>query len=183
MVSWVDIVPTLIDLVGGTFPADIDGKSGSHRDRIFTTHTGDGKMNIFPIRSVGSVRTSTFTTCAPMRSIPIIPTNTERTARGHTGTLGTWLQEQEKNAADIIRRYYTRDEFELFDLSKDPYELVNLADRPEHRSTLEKMRHDLSVWTTSQGDELEAHQEPYLTSKPIPIIKPSPRKRSSSKYF
>jgi uncharacterized sulfatase len=61
MVSWVDILPTLIDLARGTVPEDIDGqsfaplllgKTKAHREEIFTTHTGDGVMNIFPIRSV-----------------------------------------------------------------------------------------------------------------------------------
>ncbi|MEM1294673.1 MAG: sulfatase, partial [Verrucomicrobiota bacterium] len=61
MVSWVDLIPTLIDLAGGKPSRDIDGisfapvltgKTNDHRDKIFTTHTGDGAMNIFPIRSV-----------------------------------------------------------------------------------------------------------------------------------
>ena len=61
MVSWVDIVPTLIDAAGGSVPGDIDGRSflpildgdgRTHRDRMFTTHTGDKIMNVFLIRSV-----------------------------------------------------------------------------------------------------------------------------------
>ena len=61
MVSWVDIVPTLIDAAGGSVPGGIDGRSflpilsgesRAHRDRMFTTHTGDRIMNIYPIRSV-----------------------------------------------------------------------------------------------------------------------------------
>ena len=60
-VSWVDLIPTLIDMAGGNVPKHIDGRSfkrvllgktDSHRNEIFTTHTGDGAMNIFPIRSV-----------------------------------------------------------------------------------------------------------------------------------
>lgn len=61
MVSWVDILPTLIDVAGGKVPDDIDsksfapvllGKTKTHRDKIFTTNTGDKEMNIYPIRSV-----------------------------------------------------------------------------------------------------------------------------------
>jgi arylsulfatase A-like enzyme len=59
-VSWVDLLPTLIDLAGGEEPGDIDGQSFAdvllgrtqrHRAMIFTTHTGDGRMNVFPMRS------------------------------------------------------------------------------------------------------------------------------------
>ena len=61
MVSWVDLLPTLIDIAGGQPGDQIDGRSfkqvltgqkDSHRDKIFTTHTGDGNKNIYPIRSV-----------------------------------------------------------------------------------------------------------------------------------
>lgn len=61
MVSWVDILPTLIEVAGGTPVAGIDGRSFAavlrgrktrHRDRVFTTHSADGKMNVYPMRSV-----------------------------------------------------------------------------------------------------------------------------------
>ena len=64
MVSWVDVLPTLIDVSGGevpgnldgrSFAAVLDGKSDSHRKRIFTTHSGDRKMNVFLSRSVLSL--------------------------------------------------------------------------------------------------------------------------------
>ena len=65
MVSWIDIFPTLIDIAGGNTSKDIDGFSfknvltgekNIHREYIYTTHTGDGDMNIYPIRSVRSGR-------------------------------------------------------------------------------------------------------------------------------
>jgi len=50
MVSWVDLLPALVELAGGTPPPGLDGKSfagvlrGSEimqRDEIYTTHSGD----------------------------------------------------------------------------------------------------------------------------------------------
>ncbi len=61
MVSWIDLLPTLFAAAGGAPPAGIDGRSflevlkGSsttHRDEIFTTHSGDGNWNVYPQRSV-----------------------------------------------------------------------------------------------------------------------------------
>ena len=63
MVSWVDLLPTLIDVSGGKIPGGLDGRSfakvllgetDSHRKLIFATHTGDGNKNIYPIRSVAA---------------------------------------------------------------------------------------------------------------------------------
>jgi arylsulfatase A-like enzyme len=63
MVNWTDLLPTLVDAAGGTPPQQIDGRSflpvlrgetQEHRDRIFTTHSGDGRWNIYPIRAVRS---------------------------------------------------------------------------------------------------------------------------------
>ncbi len=61
MVSWIDLLPTLLQAAGGGPPADIDGRSflpvlrgerETHRERIFTTHSGDGTWNVYPIRAV-----------------------------------------------------------------------------------------------------------------------------------
>ncbi|EMI15938.1 heparan N-sulfatase, partial [Rhodopirellula maiorica SM1] len=65
MVSWVDILPTLIDIAGGKVPNHLDGRSfakvlrgetDSHRERIFTTHSGDLLMNVYLSRSVRTDR-------------------------------------------------------------------------------------------------------------------------------
>jgi len=82
-------------------------------------------------------------------------------------------------AAAIVKRYHTRPEFELFDLAKDPNELNNLADHPEYKGKFAKLRAELKAWTTAQGDELQAHRDPYLTSAPIPEIKRKPRKKKA----
>ena len=61
MVSWIDILPTLVELAGGTPPADIDGRSfaaalrdekATHRDEIYATHSGDREFNVYPCRSL-----------------------------------------------------------------------------------------------------------------------------------
>ena len=186
MVSWVDIIPTLIDLAGGDVPEDIDGKSfadillgevKSHRDKIFTTHTGDGAMNIFPIRSV---RIGRYKYIHNLRPDAYHTNHSDRHRKDGAGAFwDSWdkAAKTDPRAAAIIKRYYTRPKHELFDLEKDPLELNNLADSPQYRSKLQQLQTELAAWTTAQGDKLLPHREPYLTSQPLPILKPRQRNK------
>ncbi len=179
MVSWVDILPTLIDLAGGEVPDDIDGKSfgkvllddtNTHRDKIFTTHTGDGRMNRFPIRSV---RIGRYKYIHNLRPDAYHTNHSDRARKDGAGAYwDSWDEAAKTNpkAAATLKRYYTRPEFEFFDLENDPREQSNLADNPEYKSKLEGLKSELAAWTTAQGDDLLPHADPYLTSEPIPNI-------------
>jgi len=188
MVSWVDILPTLIDLAGGDVPGSIDGKSfapvllgksKTHRDMIFTTNTGDKEMNIFPIRSV---RKEKYKYIHNLRPDAYHTNHSDRLRSDGRGAYWhSWYAaaETDPKAAAIVKRYHTRPEFELFDLSKDPHELSNLADNRMYRDKLLDLKVELKKWTTAQGDDLQPHQEPYPTSSPIPEIVREPRKKKS----
>lgn len=185
MVSWVDILPTLIDMAGGKSPDDIDGKSfapvllgttKTHRDKIFTTHTGDGVMNIFPIRSV---RIGKYKYIHNLRPDAYHTNHSDRNRTDGRGAYwDSWdeVAKTDPKAAAIIKSYYTRPEFEFFDLDKDPLELDNLASDPKYKRELNKLRAELKAWTSAQGDELLPHKDPYLTSEPLPDLKPAPKK-------
>lgn len=180
MVSWVDILPTLIDLSGGEVPGDIDGKSfgpvllgktDTHRDRIFTTHTGDGVMNIFPIRSV---RIGKYKYLHNLRPDAYHTNHSDRNRLDGAGAYwNSWDEAAAANpvAADIVRRYHIRSEYELFDLEKDSFELRNLAGNPEYAEKLEELKAELANWTEAQGDDLLPHADPYLTSEPLPDLR------------
>ena len=51
---------------------------------------------------------------------------------------------------------------ELYDLKKDPWELNNLADDPNHSKTLQEMRKNLNRWIRDTGD-LGQNVEPMKT--------------------
>jgi len=190
MVSWVDILPTLMDLAGCKLPEQIDGKSfaavltgqqETHRNKIFTTQTGDGVMNIFPIRSV---RIGNFKYIHNLRPDAYHTNHSDRLRKDGAGAYWhSWDQaaKDDPKAADIVKRYYTRPEEELFDITKDPLELNNLADKPEHNKTLRQLKAELANWTKSQGDTLQAHRQPHLTSQPLPsaeeLLKQKPRNK------
>ena len=60
-------------------------------------------------------------------------------------------------------RYPKVDHEQLFDLSSDPNELVNLAGRPEHALRCEALEERLVEWQRAAGDEL-----------PLTVVEPEP---------
>ncbi len=180
MVSWVDIVPTLIDIVGGEVPGDLDGKSfapvllgktDTHRDEIFTTHTGDGNMNVFPIRSI---RRGNLKYIVNLRPDAYHTNHSDRDRKDGAGAYwDSWddAAKTDTEAAAKLHAYYTRPSEELFDVESDPHESHNLASNPVYASELANLRSQLSQWTTVQGDDLQPHREPYPNTEPLPKVK------------
>jgi arylsulfatase A-like enzyme len=170
MASLADLLPTFVEAAGGTPPADIDGRSFAgvlrgtkkdHRDRVFTTHSRDGKMNVYPIRSARS---------RDWKYIRNLNPGAEHTthidkAQPPSGR-PYWLSWEERAktdaaAAAVVERYHHRPAEELYDLRADPHEQRNLAADPAHAAALAGLRADLDAWMKSQGDEgLKSEREP-----------------------
>jgi len=188
MVSWVDFLPTCLEAVGttpppcGTKPGQISGRSflgvlrgekTEHRDRIFTTHSGDGTMNEFPIRSVRSRDWKYIRNLAP---------DTEHhthidQAQGEDGK-GYWASWPRKAVTDsaaaaIVQRYHTRPAEELYDLKADPYEQRNLATDPAQVPRLIQFRAELNAWMKAEGDE-------GLATENARRPKPNPAKKAAA---
>ena len=161
MVSWVDILPTLVELGGGKPPDAIDGLSfasvlrgtkTTHRDRIFTTHTSDGNMNVYPIRSV---RTRDWKYIVNLHPEFEHTTHIDlAVARDGRGYFDSWvgLAKTKPEAAATVARYHERPREELYDLSADPFELTNLAGDSRHAERLAGFRAELEAWMRDQKD-------------------------------
>jgi arylsulfatase A-like enzyme len=145
MVSWIDLLPTLVDVAGGAAPAGIDGRSfvpvlrgerAEHRDRIFTTHSSDGRMNIYPIRSV---RTADWKYIRNLHPEFYYSTHVDIGRSPDAGAyFGSWEEKAKTDpaAAALVRRYHERPAEELYDLAADPLEQRNLAAEPAHAARL-----------------------------------------------
>lgn len=171
MVSWVDLLPTFLEAVGGKAPGDIDGKSflpvlrgkrSTHRDRIFATHSGDGRWNVYPMRSL---RDSHWKYILNLH--PEFAYTTHIDLPGQLGQRvywSTWEAAAQTNlhAAAIVKRYRSRPAEELYDLAADPHEQHNLASEGRHASRLKRMRAELEAWMRSQGDQRTVFEAPRL---------------------
>ncbi|MDA7710863.1 DUF4976 domain-containing protein [Flavobacteriaceae bacterium] len=71
------------------------------------------------------------------------------------------------NRYKLIHFYYDVDEWELYDLEKDPMEMQNLYDTPAYKDVREMMHERLNEMRTNYGDSDENNQrflEEYLSA-------------------
>jgi uncharacterized sulfatase len=162
LVSWIDLLPTLMEVAGGKAPPGISGKSflpvlrsdtGEHRDKVFLTHSGDGAMNQYPIRAV---RTREWKYIRNLDPNAEHHTHINKAAGGDGRDYwDTWVEEAktDPSAAALVSRYHTRPAEELYQVTKDAWELNNIAADPAHAATLAMLRQELDTWMQEQGDE------------------------------
>ncbi len=173
MVSWIDLLPTLVEVAGGKAPEDLDGRSilpvlegtaNAHREHVFTSHSGDGNWNVFPIRSVRSAEGWKY-----VRNLhPELLFNSHVTKPpslekgGDSGYWSSWLRSavDSEQARDRVRSYLERPAEELYRLDDDAYELQNLAEDPAHAERLAELRAQLDDWLTATGDQLQTYGNP-----------------------
>jgi uncharacterized sulfatase len=175
MVSWIDLLPSLIDAVDGEVPDQIDGQSfthlfaqpqSAHRKRIFTTHDNDGRANVYPIRSVRDARWKYIRNLQPSW---IQSDHSYRFRKDDAGAyFWSWETAAAANHPDslILNRYLQRPGEELFDLEADPDEINNLAVDSRHAATLQRLSGELDAWMQDQNDDGQISVKPWLPGDP-----------------
>jgi arylsulfatase A-like enzyme len=164
IVSLVDVLPTVLEVAGGTAPKDIDGRSfvdvlegrsTHHLDAAFAAHTGDGQMNRAPMRAIRTDRYKYIVNLAPQ--IPY--GNHISNANGKDGRdyWDNWVEvaKTDPAAARIVQRFRQHPPEELYDLAHDPFELTNLAGDANYAQTQVALRGKLDSWRVQQGERLD----------------------------
>ena len=174
MVSWVDLLPTCYQAAGGQPPQSgtgrgkisgesflklLTGDAAQHRSHVFATHSGDGAMNNYPMRSVRSRHWKYIRNLTPNAEYHT-HIDKARVADGQ-GYWSSWQQQASRDpaAAAIVERYHRRPAEELYDLGADPWEQHNLAKDPAHGEKLSELRTELDAWMSAQGDSGLATEE------------------------
>jgi len=162
MTSLTDLLPTFVEIAGGTVPDAIDGKSflsvlkgekSAHRDVVFATHTGDGMMNRSPARMLRTDRYKYILNLAPENEFHAHMDH----AKDHDGGREYWDSWVEKamtdeHAKQVLNRYHHHPAEELYDLETDPEELHNLAGEKKYARLIAGFRKELAAWRREQGD-------------------------------
>jgi arylsulfatase A-like enzyme len=170
LVSWTDILPTLLEIAGCNTPEGLDGKSfrkvlyeksSKHREYIFTTHSGDGKMNVYPIRSV---RDRQYKYIRNLRPDTYHSNHSDILRKPNASSYwDSWDETAQSSplAAAIIQKYFVRPAEEFYDLLSDPDEQNNLIGYKANQRQIKKMRQLLDNWIKEQGDGQKTFENPY----------------------
>ena len=165
MTQYVDIVPTLIDIAGGdptkintgvkdangytgfdgkSFKNILLGQSNELRNVVFGVQTTRGIINgseSYPIRSA---RNKNYLYIHNMQ-----PNNTFQNVLIKTPLFKSWQSKEPARA----NAYMHRPEEELYDVVKDPFQLVNLAGDPSLKNEKEQLKTALASFMKQQGDK------------------------------
>ncbi|WP_119081199.1 sulfatase family protein [Chitinophaga alhagiae] len=163
LVSLVDLLPTMVEIAGGTPPQGIDGlsfcaplKKGTlktHRQTVFASHTGDGMMNRTPMRMLRTTRYKYILNIAPDT---LYTTHMDK-ARDHNGGREYWDSWRKaaftaEHAAAVLYHYHHRPAEELYDLQADPSERRNLAADEGYAELMQQFRKDMEAARRQQHD-------------------------------
>ncbi|MBL9211227.1 MAG: sulfatase [Opitutaceae bacterium] len=157
MVTWADLAPTLLDVAGVKVPAGtMDGRSfragldgGTLRgwDEVFASHSFHEITMYYPMRVVRTRRHKLIWNVASGLVYPsALDLIKSPSWISVTSTGGT------KFGARTVEAYLRRPPFELYDLERDPDEVVNLADDPAHRRLQAELLAKLKAFQAATRD-------------------------------
>ena len=138
----------------------LTGEAKEHKDYVFGLQTTRGIIrgsDYFGIRSVRSRRYKYIKNLTPEVTFQ----NACSTEQPFLSWKAKAENENDKDAAEKVRRYQHRPAEELYDVENDPYEWHNLADDPKYAGIKAEHQKQLAAWMKRQGDkgqetELEA---------------------------
>lgn len=149
--SGVDLMPTLLDLLGVEIPAAVDGVSHAERllgtrddpvrERVFTEKTFHDSYD--PMRAVRTKQWSYIENYAPRRELDL-PLD---------------IQDSLSGAAVAGRFDGPRPSVELYDLLADPDEMHNVADDARFAAVRAELAEQLNTWRENTGDVLLSDAE------------------------
>lgn len=173
IVQYEDITPTLIDIAGGaaikgldgkSFKQVIEGKKTEHRDVAFGIHNNIPEGPAYPIRSVRDHKYKLLLNLTPDSTYYIkYMMNTQREDLAWT----TWVAKAANSDKDrkLVKRIANRPAIEFYDIVNDPYELENLALKPDYKPLIKKYELQLTQWMKEQGDTGASMDRPIKKKK------------------
>ncbi|QHI68838.1 sulfatase family protein [Tichowtungia aerotolerans] len=152
MVSTVDLMPTILEALGFPLPGTLDGRSmlsilkggtQGNRDMVFVSYNYIYRgTQVFPMRAVHTKDWS-FIFNPWSDGVKKRLQGSGQPTENQSGLTFAAMQKAALTDPEMKKRVDTillRRREELFDRREDPYSFENLADDPEYRSVLKKMK-------------------------------------------
>lgn len=158
MVSWVDIVPTILDWTRAPAPKEYElpGRSllpileqsrPKGWDRVFASHGFHEIHQYYPMRALRTRQYKYIVNLAASLPFPVA---------GDVASSASWRAIEAKPSLGLGARpvdsFLHRPGEELYDLAKDPHEARNVANDPAYRQIIERMRADLGKFRAETRD-------------------------------
>ncbi len=174
LVQIADVVPTFIVAGGGdpavhkldgvSFLGVLQGKTDKHRRYVYGLHNNVPEGNPYPIRSI---RDDEFHFLLNLK-------HDQRYHEKHLMTEGLakrydlqWWQalsdaaaKGDATATKLYNKYHRRPAEELYRVDEDPWEMNNLADKPEFANVKKRLRAELGRWMSQQNDPGASMDDP-----------------------
>jgi N-sulfoglucosamine sulfohydrolase len=161
LVSWIDVAPTILDWARVSPPADyryaplpgrsllpiLDHTDSPGFDRIFATHSFHEINQYYPMRSIRTRRHSYFLNLEPSLAVPVASdVQLSPSWKAIMSTPGARLGKRTLDA------FTHRPPEELYDLTVDPDEVVNVAADPSRAAVMADLRKQLQDWRAATHD-------------------------------
>lgn len=158
MVSWVDILPTILDWariapagspmpVGRSILPILEQTDPSGWDRVFASHGFHEIQQYYPMRALRTRQYKYIVNLAAPLEFPIA---------GDIASSPTWKAVAARPGVGLgartLQAFLHRPPEELYDLQADPSEVHNLADDAAHRAVLERLRSEMTKFRRETRD-------------------------------
>ena len=167
MVSLVDIVPTVLDWFGLQYPhyklqrqhVILTGQSLlpllkaepiTGRDRVYASHDLHEVTMYYPMRVL---RTKQYKLIQNHNYKMPFPIDQDfYISKTFQDLLYRTRRKEALHWSKTLKSYYYRQSWELFDLTKDPHELTNVAHKSEYGDVFKLLKTDLNRWQNITAD-------------------------------
>jgi N-sulfoglucosamine sulfohydrolase len=157
MVSWVDLLPAILEwtgvkgpdypLQGRSFLPAVEGKPLAGPDEVYGSHQFHEITMYYPMRMVRTRRHKLIWNIAHPLPFPFAQDLFESPT-----WQGVLRRKDRMYGSRTVEAYVHRPEWELYDLEADPKELNNLAGKPDHSKSLADLKGKLRAWQESTRD-------------------------------
>ena len=158
MVSWVDIVPTILDWTKAKAPSNyklpgqsllplLEKEDDASRDHIFASHNFHEIDEYYPMRALRNRQYKYINNLAFQLAFPLsTDIQASETWKAIRADRSIKLGERTQEA------FFQRPAEELYDITKDPREVRNLAADPAYADTLNSMRKQMRQFQIDTND-------------------------------